>query len=326
VSKRVLYRFAHTVAPCVRHSFFLDRAYIRCRLLKISMISLPGGATISTCPSVDAEHDQQTMTANDQQNVQAKPLSQGGMIASSSDNVFHPVSNVPSSYVFSLPDVPLNHAYNPPNMSQRPLPYHSPFSSYNNPMFTMPRHNLAPPSSTNAPLGAPPPVLPYIRPQSVHKFTLFRLIILRTCIITLNLFTNFHNLHIISINLFFLRLSINQFITPLFLLYIKTRLYVLLLLPLFFLLLPKTLPTVMHITVLTSKLDFFPWDEGVTSLIQANNLFGHILDPSVYVDPTRPDLAPKPQPVLSTTSSVRDIEASNCWWADDNIAQHILVS
>jgi hypothetical protein len=88
----------------------------------------------------------------------------------------------------------------------------------------------------------------------------------------------------------------------------------------------KTLPTVTHITILTSKLDFFAWDEGVTSLIQANNLFGHIQDPSAHVDPTRPDLAPSPPPVLTTTSSVRKIEASNRWWADDNIAQHILLS
>ena len=88
----------------------------------------------------------------------------------------------------------------------------------------------------------------------------------------------------------------------------------------------KTLPTVTHITILTSKLDFFAWDEGVTSLIRANNLFGHIQDPSARVDPTRPDLAPSPPPILTTTSSVREIEASNRWWADDNIAQHILLS
>ena len=88
----------------------------------------------------------------------------------------------------------------------------------------------------------------------------------------------------------------------------------------------KTLPTVTHIPVLTSKLDFFAWDEGVTSLIRANNLFGHILDPSTHVDPTRPDLAPTPAPVLSTSSTAREIDASNRWWADDNIVQHILLS
>ena len=90
--------------------------------------------------------------------------------------------------------------------------------------------------------------------------------------------------------------------------------------------LSKTLPTVTHIPVLTSKLDFFPWDEGVNALIRANGLIGHILDPSAFVDPTRPDLAPNPAPVLSMSSSPRDIEASNRWWAEDNVVQHILVS
>ena len=89
---------------------------------------------------------------------------------------------------------------------------------------------------------------------------------------------------------------------------------------------PKTLPTVTHIPLLTSKANFFAWDEGVTSLIQANNLFGHILDPSAYVDPTRPDLAPKPLPILSITSSAHKINASNRWWAEDNTTQHILLS
>ena len=54
----------------------------------------------------------------------------------------------------------------------------------------------------------------------------------------------------------------------------------------------KTLPTVNHIPLLTSKLDLFAWDKGVTSLICTNNVFGHILEPSVYVDPTRLDLTP----------------------------------
>ena len=55
-------------------------------------------------------------------------------------------------------------------------------------------------------------------------------------------------------------------------------------------------------------------------------MLGHILDPSTFVDPTRPDLAPSPHPVLTMSSSARDIEASNRWWAEDNIVQHILVS
>ena len=62
------------------------------------------------------------------------------------------------------------------------------------------------------------------------------------------------------------------------------------------------------------------------ALIRANGLIGHILDPSAYVDPSRPDLAPTPLPVLSMSSTPPEIEASNRWWAEDNIVQHILIS
>ena len=47
----------------------------------------------------------------------------------------------------------------------------------------------------------------------------------------------------------------------------------------------RTLPTVSHIPILTNKSDFFAWDEGVTSLLHANGLIGHILDPSEPLDP-----------------------------------------
>ena len=44
------------------------------------------------------------------------------------------------------------------------------------------------------------------------------------------------------------------------------------------------------------------------------------------MDPSRPDLAPTPPPVLTMTSSAQDIVASNRWWADDNIVWNILLS
>ena len=44
------------------------------------------------------------------------------------------------------------------------------------------------------------------------------------------------------------------------------------------------------------------------------------------MDPTRPDLTPTPLPILSMSSSPLEINASNRWWADDNIVQHILLS
>ena len=88
----------------------------------------------------------------------------------------------------------------------------------------------------------------------------------------------------------------------------------------------KTLPSVAHIPTLTSKLDFFAWDEGITSLIRANGLIGHILDPSEPVDPNRPDRTPAIMPVLSIPPLAQELVDLNHWWDEDNVAQHILVS
>ena len=88
----------------------------------------------------------------------------------------------------------------------------------------------------------------------------------------------------------------------------------------------KILPSVSHISILTSKLDFFAWDEGVTSLIRANGLIGHILDPSEPVDSNRPDCTPAIIPTLSVPPLPEDFIALNRLWDEDNVAQHILVS
>ena len=75
------------------------------------------------------EQDQTTMVVHGRQDAPVHPLSQAGVIASSSDNLFHPVPNVPSSHIFNLPTVlspSRHHVYNRPQA----FPYHSPFSSY----------------------------------------------------------------------------------------------------------------------------------------------------------------------------------------------------
>jgi hypothetical protein len=45
----------------------------------------------------------------------------------------------------------------------------------------------------------------------------------------------------------------------------------------------KTLPSVTHVPILTSKHDYFAWDEAVTALIHANDLIGHILDGHIEI-------------------------------------------
>jgi hypothetical protein len=140
-------------------------------------------AISTVSPTIPNEQDQPTLVARGRQDTQAQPLSQAGFIASSSDNLFHPVPAVPSSYVFTLPNIPSDpriHAYNPTNTFQHCPPYHSPFSSYNNPSFAIPprqNHNHIPSPPVNPPLVQPPPIphpvlpqpLPFNHPQHMYN-------------------------------------------------------------------------------------------------------------------------------------------------------------
>ena len=348
---------AHSVAPSARHFFSGQFFFHRSRIYFADMQTPPnlndqqlwGGQRFQPVPptpsvapqapsnskasTVSDENDQTTLTAWQDPPVQS--LSQAGLIASSSDNLFHPVATVPPSYVYSLPNVPSNprfHNYDPINTFQRPLPYRSTRSSYNNPRFDIPPAPLHPSSPINVPLRPPAPIPPRIRhfspshiqqPQYNHSHH----------------HAYNHPQHAYN----HIQPAYNHFPpSPVQPLYHNQPLpntfphqnsfaHIPPPLPLSS---PspvtcsasKTLPTVSHIQILTSKLDFYAWDEGVTSLLRANNLIGHILDPSAYVDPTRPDLAPLPAPILTATSTIPEIELSNRWWANDNIAQHILVA
>ena len=287
--------------------------------------------------SIVNEQDQPTLVARGQQNAPVPALSQAEVIASSSDNLFNPVTHDPSSYVFKLQNVPSQprpHAYNSLDTFNRPLPYRSPFSSYNNPTFRVPSkpphalYNQAPIPPVNAPF--PPPPVPHVhsrsalppQPQFEHTYNYpypptYNLPPIHNQYPqpTYNpppVFNQFsstqpaYQQHPIPVQ-YFNQLPPVPVTSP-----VPSSL--------------KALPTVTHIQILTSKADFFAWDEGVNTLIRAYNLLGHILEPSAFVDPARPDLAPTPAPVLSLKSSPQDIEASNRWWADDNIAQHILLS
>ena len=247
-------------------------------------------------PRNASENDQATFVPS-----RLRPPSQNGIVASSSDTVqkllgrFHPVPGATNSRVFTLPNVPFNpnphyHTNNRRvNTPLRQIPSYS--SSYNNPTFSIPPVNPNNPLIT--PPGVPPQIPPRVCSQPVHDhFQPY--------------YPGYHPLPF----------PVNPSPpTPA--------------LPTSSLALPavsKTLPSVSHIPTLTSKLDFFAWDEGVTSLIRANGLIGHILDPSEPVDPYRPDRIPALIPVLSVPPLPEDFTALNRWWDEDNIAQHILVS
>ena len=234
------------------------------------------------------------------------------------DILLHPVSNASSSYIFSSPNVSSNPGFNAYSTFQHPLPYHSPFPPYNNPRspaLSLP--SSLQPSPFNLPalgLGPPPWVPSHIHPLTLPHYSSFQPVYhhFSPSHTAFHEFPSvqpaYHNQPIPTS--FVHRNPLAQVTSPLPLPAVSST----------------SLPTVTHIPVLTSKLDFFAWDEGINSLIRANNLIGHILDPSVNVDPTRPDLAPTPAPVLSIFSTTQEIDASNRWWADDNIAQYILIS
>jgi hypothetical protein len=47
----------------------------------------------------------------------------------------------------------------------------------------------------------------------------------------------------------------------------------------------RSLPTLMHIPLLSSRLDFAPWDSGVRSILRSLGLVGHIAVPGDPIDP-----------------------------------------
>ena len=117
--------------------------------------------------AVTTTSDQPTLVAHGRRDNRIQPLSQAGFIASSSDNLFHPVPARPPSHAYTLPNVPLHprfSTYNPPDTFQRPFNYRSPFSSYNNPTFAI-SNRASPSSNTNAALGQSPPVPHRIHPR-----------------------------------------------------------------------------------------------------------------------------------------------------------------
>ena len=288
--------------------------------------------------ATSSEEGQQTFVARAPQETRFHQP-QERVTASSSDNLFMPVpsAQVPPSYVYNLPAVPANPRFGAVHHSpfSRPLPYPSTFSSYHNPSFTIPPPHAPPPHapsrafyshapqgpvSNGFPLGPAPPIPSYLPPHVVpsndvphfehhpsgynHPQPAY-MHSQPAPQATYNHFVPQPALPFSNLPLAPSPSPSSSSVLPH---------------------LSKTLPTVSHISVLTSKQDFFPWDEGVTALIRANGLIGHILDPAAYVDPSRPDLSPSPPPVLNMSSSPRDIEASNRWWAEDNIVQHILLS
>jgi hypothetical protein len=235
------------------------------------------------------------------------PSSQRGFIASNSDNLFHPAPVVPA-YVFNLPDVPLNpHPYyntyhqNHSNSFPRQIPPSSSYTSFNNPSFVIPPLPPHFPHNNTSFRTPAPPTSPFIQRQPAYNQ--FRAPA-SPFVQRQPAYTQFPPNHIppnTQIHYYIPHPSSSSSLSPV----------------------SKALPTTTHIPLLTSKLDFYPWDEAVTTLLRANGLIGHILD---LPDFNRPDRVPVPMPILSVNPSPDELAGFNRWWDADNIAQHVIAS
>jgi hypothetical protein len=226
--------------------------------------------------------------------------SQVGIHASNSDDLFFPSNNVVPSYPYTLPDIPSDTAYsrtfshhapNRAHLSQPPFPpppQHNVFSSYNNPDFMPPPPNFRHPPHTPSNFIPPQTFHPHYQQQRNH--------------VEQQQQQHFHPVHPSLPTQYIYYVPSPQSSST------------------------KTLPSVAHIPILTSKVDFFAWDEAVTSLLRANGIIGHILDPLEPVDPSRPDRVPIPMPVLPPSPTQADLADLSYWWDTDNTAQHILTS
>jgi hypothetical protein len=87
----------------------------------------------------------------------------------------------------------------------------------------------------------------------------------------------------------------------------------------------KSLPVITTIHSLNSKADFYAWDEGVCTLLRLLGIYGHIVDPTLLVDPLRSDISPALPPPLSQPPAPAELRALTRWQDNDNIAQYVII-
>ena len=89
---------------------------------------------------------------------------------------------------------------------------------------------------------------------------------------------------------------------------------------------PKPLPNVLHVPILTGRVDFGAWNDAVRTLILHMGLLGHIANPLPTGYTPLPDRVPSYMPTLSITPSTAELTTYRDWWEDDNIVSHILIA
>ena len=86
----------------------------------------------------------------------------------------------------------------------------------------------------------------------------------------------------------------------------------------------RTLPTLTHIPLLNSRLDFAPWDSGIRSVLRSLGLIGHIAVTGDPIDPLRPETMPSHPPNLTQGYDQAALMAYRQWWDRDAIADHVI--
>ena len=86
----------------------------------------------------------------------------------------------------------------------------------------------------------------------------------------------------------------------------------------------RNLPTLTHIPILSSRLDFAAWDSGIRSTLRSLGLVGHIASQDDPVDPLRHDTFPSYPPRVVDQHNQAELVAYQRWWEQDVVADHVV--
>ncbi|KAF9553838.1 hypothetical protein CPC08DRAFT_767211 [Agrocybe pediades] len=264
-------------------------------------------AGLSTIPEENSARTQPATAPRQQQRI----------IASSSDDLFHPTSAKNNQNTFILPDLPSGHSARPlPNphhgfQQNQQLPDHiQQFPNFNQDFASYPHQ-----------MPYQPAYMPFYQPQHMPYQQQFGYSFPHQSQYPAFAMPNAYNPYLQT---YYPRM-VNNFMQP-------APAPVLPPAPpppapALELTEPKPLPNpaVTHIPILKSNDDFPTWESQIISSIQALGLYGHLLDPAIGLLPgTNLMEQPCPRPVLSLQPTVTEIYALRRWEYDEATVCYVL--
>ena len=84
------------------------------------------------------------------------------------------------------------------------------------------------------------------------------------------------------------------------------------------------LPTLTHIPLLNSRLDFAPWNSGIRLVLRSLGLIGHIVVTGDPIDPLHPEMMPSHPPNLTQGYDQGALMAYRQWWDHGMVADHVI--